>query len=221
VVSSDLSSGLAVAEACRLIARTYYGDKGAWAYEVFDFVNATYFAGALPWPHIVWGLTAHGHCLGFTRVGGSPPIITLHSSLLRGTEKKNPWGVDPAWLGTCFAFDVLLHECIHVQIDYRLGGWQAVGGKTSHNNSLWVAEVNRLAPLLGLDGISAGLSKTKRVVDASAPPTKRGRPGTKVVRASEGNCPHMAVATFPYGMRRMRGQADAYYRAGQSPFDCQ
>src|SRR5262249_43676373 len=162
-------------------------------------------------PHIVWAITAHGGCLGLTHPRiDSPPTITLHPSILGGTQKKNPWGIDPAFLGTCYAFDVLLHESTHVSVAYRLGGWRGKGS-TSHNNEVWIAEVNRLMPLLGLNGGTAGRNKTRRVVAPDADPNG---PKTRVIRASDGTLPHMAVATFPYGARCQLTDSASYYRAG-------
>src|SRR5262245_33556102 len=71
----------AVARACERVAGYYYGEKGLWAYRMFAAINAAYFDGGLPWPLIVWGLTAHGACLGQVRVTDSP-VITLHPTLL-------------------------------------------------------------------------------------------------------------------------------------------
>ena len=81
-------------ESCLIVAEQVYGRKGVWAYERFVFINDLYFAGRLPWPHILWGLTAHGDCVAWAstaRDKSRPPIITLHPSLLRGTEKEEPW----------------------------------------------------------------------------------------------------------------------------------
>src|SRR6516225_1885957 len=97
-----------VMAACKLIARTYYGAEGLFVYECFEDINARLFDGELPWPWIVWSLTPHGKCLGYTRIKGPEPVIALHPSLLGGTEKKNPWDIDPALLGVCTAYDVLV-----------------------------------------------------------------------------------------------------------------
>ncbi len=198
-----------LAAACRLIARHYDGAKGVWAYEAFDFINAAYFGGRLPTPLIRWTLTPHGRCLGFTRVAAAPEIA-LHPSLLGGTEKPNPWGVSPAELGVAYAFDTLVHECIHVENQCVQGGWHGTGD-TSHNNPLWVGEVNRLAPLLGLAGVRAGTSGTKRVAVEGAP-TTRGKPPTKVARTTDGTVPFGAVAAFPAGVRRHLGLVGVYLR---------
>jgi hypothetical protein len=138
----------------------------------------------------------------------------LHPSLLGGTEKENPWGIDPVLLGVCFAYDVLVHESIHVQVECVHGGWRGrPGGYTSHNNLLWLAEVNRIAPLLGLTGMDARPSKARRVAVSNG----NGKAATKVVRGTDGNVPFAAVATFPYGVRQHQGDTD-FYRRGTLPF---
>jgi hypothetical protein len=205
------------AEACKRIAGFYWARKGLWAYEAFEFINATYFDGKLPWPFIQWGLTPHGHCLGFTQSSDDPPVITLHPSVLGGTEKEDPWSVPPPWLGACYAFDVLLHETMHVSVAYLLGGWRDKG-HTSHNNTAWIAEVNRLAPLLGLHGVQAAMKKPKRLPIPGLT-TKTGKPATKVVRVTDGNVPHGAVATFPYGVRMHLGSAADHYVSGGCPVE--
>ena len=79
------------------VAALYYGRSGPLGYRLFEAVNLALFADALPWPLVVWGLTAHGACLGFTQ-SGAAPIITLHPSILGGTEKKDPWSIGrPGW----------------------------------------------------------------------------------------------------------------------------
>ena len=204
-----------LAAACRLIALHHDGAKGVWAYEAFDFINAAYFGGVLPTPLIRWALTPHGRCLGYTRVAAAPEIA-LHPSLLGGTEKPNPWGVSPAELGVAYAFDTLLHECIHVQNHWVQGGWHGTGA-TAHNNPLWVGEVNRLVPLLGFAGVRAGTSGTKRVPVAGKP-TTRGKPPTKVIRDTAGTVPFGAVAAFPSGVRRHLGLVGIYLR-DELPFE--
>jgi hypothetical protein len=195
-----------VIDALRVVARYFDGERGPWAYDVFDAINATYFESRLPTPKIQWSLTAHGRCLGLTHATARP-VITLHPSLLGGTEKPNPWGIERQWLGVAYAFDILLHESIHVSQFCLHGGGH---GPTSHNNTAWVAEVNRIAPLLGFDGVEAGLSKTKRV-------RIEGETRSRVVRVSEGNLPHCVVAGFPNSVRNLLGTADSFYRANVPP----
>jgi hypothetical protein len=194
--------------ATRVIAHTFYGERGLWAYDEFERLNTRYFFGALPWPLITWALTAHGRCLGFTRSSREhPPVITLHPSLLGGTEKRNPWHVDPAWLGWRYALDTLLHECMHVSVNYRLGG---ATGPTSHNNPQWIAEVNRLAPLLELP-ITAAMSRTKRVKDTDA--------RSRVIRVSDSSVSFEAISRFPYGVRVELGRAAGYYTECDTQLD--
>jgi hypothetical protein len=204
-----------IVKALRQVAAYFDGERGIWAYEVFDAINGEYFDGQLPTPNIRWSLTPHGGCLALTRARNRP-IVNLHPSLLGGTESPNPWGISPAWLGVCYAFDVLLHESIHISQHCLHGGGT---GTTSHNNTAWIAEVNRIAPLLGLHGPTAGLSKLKRV-PIPGEFTSTGKPKTKVARVSEGNVPHCAVAGFPLGFRTVLGSADSFYRAKVLPVTC-
>lgn len=196
-----------IKSACKLLASHYHGEPGRWAYDTFEEINRAYFDNTLPWPLIQWAITPHGGCLGLTRrIGARPPVITLHPSLLGVSEKRRPWGIDAKYLGYKYAWDVLLHESIHISVRYLLGG---ADGPTSHNNPQWVAEVNRIAPLIGLEP-RAGSSKSRRVI-IEGQTTKTGRPATRVVRAVEGDCyPFKAVATFPYGIRAHLNQMDYY-----------
>ncbi len=183
--------------ACRMVAGQYHGAEGLWAYDEFDRINEEFFGGRLPPTLISWGLTAHGACVGMTHLSSErAPVITLHQSLLGGSKRTNPWGVSPRHLGSRFALDTLIHECIHVNIGYVLGGYE---GPTSHNNPVWVAEVNRLAPLLGFEGVTATVSKTRRK-------------GKQVFRGTaDGAVPFEAVAGFPRGLRYHLKQAERYY----------
>jgi hypothetical protein len=199
--------------ACKEIAKHYYGGKGIFAYEAFEDINARFFEGELPTPLIQWALTAHGRCLGLT-ASNKLPVITLHPSLLGGTEKKSPWGVDPALLGVCYAYDVLLHECIHVSTRYLLK-WDGAGD-SSHNNPVWVGEVNRIAPLLGFEGIDAQQTRVKRIT-VEGEKTKRGKDTTKPARVNEGNIPYDAVCGFPHAMRQHFGILD-FYQENRLPF---
>jgi len=82
-----------------------------------------------------------------------------------------------------------------VSVECRLGGWRGTG-ESSHNNRLWVGEVNRIVPLLGLHGVTAAINK----------PVRRGK---RVVRESQGN---IGIACyFPHDARGYLAQSD-YYR---------
>jgi hypothetical protein len=199
-------TGVSLDAAVRQVAHHYEGERGEFAYRAFDWINGELFAGELPTPLIVWTITAHGRCLGLTRSSKRPPKIILHPSTLGGTEKPDPWGLRPDLLGWAYAFDVLVHECIHVSVAYRLGGAK---GPTSHNNPQWLAEVERLAPLLGLEGLRVARSKTKRV---------RLEDGRSVVRREcSASVPYKALATFPYGVHKALGELD-HYRDNRLPF---
>ena len=180
------------------VAGAAYGRAGEWAYEAFDVVNARYFDGRLPTPWIQWAITPHSSCLASTRPRAeSLPVVTLHPSLLGSDVTEDPWGIKSKYLGPAYAFDVLLHECIHIQV-VRVRKYVQARGETSHNNAAWIEEVNRIAPLLGFDGMKASRSKLKR----------RG----EIVRreVEEGSVPFSAAYTFPQGYREIARDM-AYY----------
>lgn len=202
-------------EASVVIAERAFGPKGRFAYEAFRHLNETYFEGRLPWPLIVWGLTPHGACLASVQLQDETPIIQLHPSLLGGRGARTPWGLPAHELGPAFATDALLHECLHLAVQLLCGG---ASGPTSHNSPEWVAEVNRLAPLLGLDGFVAGRSTTVRLPDADVPPGSRR---TRVQRVSEATLDGEPVAFrtvtgFPHSIRRLL--QPRYYTDGVLPF---
>jgi hypothetical protein len=132
-----------------------------------------------------------------------PPIITLHPSLLGGSEKEDPWHISPHFLGPALAFDTILHECIHIHITHNLGGQD---GPTSHNCRRWIRQVNRIAPLLGLKGIHVGMSKTMRVPVEPPQYTARGNRVTRVVRRCAGAVPFRVGSGFPQAARTYLGQ---------------
>lgn len=165
----------------------------------------------------MWGLTPHGGCVGSTSVlrgGHRPPIITLHPALLLPTEKSEPWGIRAEWLGASLAFDVLLHECIHVHIANNLGG---TTGRSSHDCKRWTRQVNRIAPLLGFNEVKAAGTKLVRVSDPEGRRTSTGKLPTRVARVPLGNIPMQVVAGFPMALRTHLGRADDHYRRNLLP----
>jgi hypothetical protein len=195
-------------EIIRKVSCLYTGSYGEFAYKAFDFVNGEFFSSGLPHPLIIWHATPFGSCSGSLRAGiDLPPIICLSRSLMGDKEKTpSPWRIPHSWLGPCAVFDVLLHECMHLQVDYVLGGWLGrVRGDSSHNNELWIAEVNRIAPLLGLNGVEAGLRLPKRI-------SSDGN-GSRVTRMQEGNVPITSLAVFPTAHRK------AFYKAARLPWE--
>lgn len=204
----QITSNKKLSQACRLVAESYYGERGKWLYDSFDEINARYFKGRLPCPFITLEITPHSGCLGWCSASTErPPRIAIHPSVFGGTEKEDPWGVNPKWLGNTYAYDTLIHECIHVSVHYLLGGYK---GPSSHNNDAWVSEVNRLAPLLGFEGIVAGRQVCKRVA-IEGELTKTGKPATEVRKVDLGNVPFSAVAGFPKSLRVANASADMYY----------
>lgn len=203
-----------IEESCKLVAETYYGEKGIWLYRAFEAINKELFDDALPYPHIVLALTPHGHCLASTLPADQrPPTIVIHPVLFGFLEKEKPWQIPKEWLGKRFVLDALIHECMHVSVHYRLGGYT---GESSHNNPQWVGEVNRLAPLLGFNRVEAAISKVSRV-PIEGEYTKTGKAKTKPQRTNTGNIPFEVVSTFPHSLRMHQKTAAQYYLKGDYP----
>ena len=214
----DVTNHSEIEAACKLLAEHYYGKPGTLAYEAFDHINATFFDGNLPAPNIQWLLTPYGRCLGLTGFMVSenvPPIVVLHPTMLGGGPSKDPWGIDRKYLGSYYAYETLLHECMHISVRYLLGGYT---GESSHNSPQWISEVNRIAPMIGLNGIQAAMSKPKRVA-AESGFTKTGKPATTVKRVCDGNVPFESVARFPHGVRQFLNDL-SIYEQNALPFVC-
>ena len=155
---------------------------GAWIYDAWADLNQKCFDDKLHPIGLMFGLTPHGKALAFYRPDDK--TITLHTSLLQ-PRSKSPWGLGSV-LGQTHARDVLLHEMIHQSNDQMHGTVRERMG--AHNNQMWVDEVNRIAPILGLKP-NACLIKQKRV---------RG----KVKWVKEPDCmARTELATWPLSMR--------------------
>ena len=207
-----------IESACKLVAETYFGDHGRWLYDAFAAINEQIFDGELPCPLITIEITPHSGCLAWCSSSDErPPRMAIHPTLfgVREDGEKSPWGVPPSWFGKRFVFDALLHECIHASVHYRLGGHD---GPSSHNNEPWIAEVNRIAPLLGFRNVNAARQLPKRV-PIPGEFTKTGKPATRVQKVSDGNIPFSAAAMFPRALRVHYGSANGFYRRGRFPID--
>jgi hypothetical protein len=207
--------------AYRVVANHVYRQLGRFAYQAFDHINAVNFSGELPETLILWDLTEHGHALGWCRSSEEgPPIIKIHPATVSPAEWRHlrnsgPWSIPMAYVGLCYAYDVLLHECIHACVEYLRGGWRNLPNCrsywTSHNNPAWIAELNRLAPALGYHGDPFTLKKPKRV-PISGQLTKRGKPRTKTKLLQDGGAPESEH--FPHNLP---GRA-AFYLSRKLPF---
>jgi len=199
-------------KAVRIVAKTYYGENGLWLCQTFDAINHKLFDGSLPQPLITIEMTKWSRCLGWCQLSEDlPPRVIIHPTLfgLGESNSQPPWGLKNAWMGKRLVFDVLLHECIHLSVRYRLGGYQ---GPTSHNNEQWISEVNRISPLIGIKGIEAGRQIPKRVKIN----------GESVVKKVDvGNVPFNAVAAFPYGVRIHQKNAAQFYQRSRLPLGVQ
>src|SRR4051794_39030090 len=125
--------------ACRLVASHFEGDTAVRFFDYYDAINHHFFSGVLPRSFIFSGITPYGVCQGYTN-RYEQPVILLH----KGVYLKNDQD----------RFYTILHEAIHVYILYVL----KYTGEKSHDSDEWMTEVNRIAPLLGYEGITMGAS---------------------------------------------------------------
>lgn len=200
--------------ACRTVAAEFYGARGLWIYDSYEALNRQLFGGKLPTALIAIELTAHGRCLGLTQARDCRlPRVALHPSTFGGTESANPWGVSGDVLGHRYALDVLIHEMVHVSVIWCHGG---AAGPSSHNCPRWRSEVERIAPLIGLEHFSATASKTKRVDTGQV--NAKGKPIKQVRRVDDGDFPYAATYRFPHEARKAMGRMN-YYRDGRLKLD--
>lgn len=201
----------------RAVSRHYYGPLGTFAYDAYDHVNRSYYGGDLPVPMIQIGVTGYGACLGNTRTNdNAQPIIRLHpSTIVPATARKNEkirpslFGYPRSALGLMFAYEVLLHELVHVAVDYLVGRGR---GDSSHNCEGWCSEVNRISPQIGISDATAMLTTVKRIpVEGSF--TKTGKPETKTAKVTGGNLNLGTISRWPHAMRE-----DEYYTKEDPPF---
>jgi hypothetical protein len=199
--SNETQDRVTLSAAYRRVAEYLYRDLGRFAYEAWDHINSTYFGGRLPETFILWDLTNYGHCLGWCRShDDGPPIIKLHPAVITPAA-ESPWGIPAEHLGHVFAYDILLHECIHSSVEYLLGGWERMPGRksywTSHNNPLWMTEVNRIAPLLGYHGDEFTMKRSRRI-EIAGQKTKSGKAATRTARRQAGHAPDFE--RFPHSL---------------------
>lgn len=218
----ELPANAGPREICRWMAERYYGRQGLWLCDLFEAVNEQLFLGELPYPHICIELTAWGHCLGYSAFPilhpDREPTILIHPTLFgtrSASKTAGPWGIPARWLGRSFVADVMVHECMHLSCRYRL---RLSREAESHNNPSWIAEVNRLAPLIGFEDVRADMSKVRRM-PIDGPLTKRGKQPTKPMRVTDGNIPYDIAARFPDSLRVHRQIAADWYMSGNIPVE--
>ena len=176
----------------RRAARTFYGDVGAWAYDVWEELNDRHFGGRLTPGPITWGLTPYGGCIGYYDAVRNE--ITLHPSLIRPGERA--WNLH-ALLGRRYTTDVLIHEMLHQKLHLIDG--LPVGDQ--HNTDPWCAEIARLSAELGLTCPPARPVKPRRIRDEDGK--------SRVARVPlDGHLAQMDLARWPHSLRPR-----AYYEA--------
>jgi len=163
------------------IASRHAGDVGVALFNYYDAINWHFFDNKLPQAFLLTALTAYGACIGLTEPDPHKlPTILIHPTLK--TEEDR--------------FYTVLHEATHVYVRYVLGV-TSYGSKTSHSNPAWIAEVNRLAKLLGYTNIEIGFNKVTR---------EKKEDGGKIKRAQTGSVPYSCSYSFPHTLEKETGQ---------------
>jgi hypothetical protein len=173
----------------REVAELYDPKVWPWAYDTWQSLKGKYFPGNLEVGPIEWGLTEWGGCLGYF----TPEVnkITLHKSLLDPCSRA--WGYR-GLLGERMTEDVMLHEMLHQKIFQELGYCADKFG--CHNFEPWCDEINRLNPLLGLEG-KATVSRQRRIKE----PEKKGNGKVKWMPTGDGTMTLKQLATWPHSLR--------------------
>lgn len=139
---------------------------------------------------MLFGLTPHGSSLAYYRLDDR--TITLHTSLLEPSS-ESPWSLGDV-LGRAYARDVLLHEMVHQANHQTHGTTRARMG--AHNNPMWVDEVLRISPLLGLK-VKAAVVKQRRVRKKG----QRAGPGKVQWVVEPGHMTRAELAAWPQSVR--------------------
>ena len=172
----------------REVAELYYPLVGPWTFDTWKDLNQKYFNGELKVGPIEWGLTKHGHALGY--YSQQTNKITLHPSLLKPHSRAWEYG---GLLGERMAEDVILHEMLHQHLYQEFG---PITNKKGHNTQLWCDEINRLNLLLGLDG-KATISKQRRVKGEGA----KGVGKVKWMPFGDGTLTLNQLSSWPHSLR--------------------
>ena len=165
--------------ALKTVGKEFYGEFGEWAYERFDYHNATYFDNNLKYPMIRFEIIPYGVGIGLcgkTLTGEA--IISIAPHVLKGYGYRiHNTPIDSVPPGRVNVVDdILLHELMHQSVNetcQRLGEPQP---KESHNNQHWLDLCNRIAPLLGFDDYKAGKYQTRRIPVADGGGTCKDTP---------------------------------------------
>jgi hypothetical protein len=171
----------------REVAQLYYPSVGPWTFDTWKDLNQKYFNGELKVGPIEWGLTKHGHALGY--YSQQTNKITLHPSLLKPNSTAWECG---GLLGEKMAEDVILHEMLHQHLYQQFGPVKNMG----HNSPFWCDEVNRLNPLLGIDG-KATVTKQRRVKEQGA----KGNGKVKWMPSGDGVLTRKQLSSYPHSLR--------------------
>jgi hypothetical protein len=140
-VCAEAYRGLDTAD-IRRVAVAYWGDLAAFAYWCYDSLNGPFFAGRVRHPLFQFcRVMPYGHCIGLSHTGDlDRPVIDVFLSLWTRQDRPH-----------VKVFGVVAHEMMHFDASAR---WREAGAgryRTSHDNEFWLAGVERISPLLGVD----------------------------------------------------------------------
>ena len=175
----------------RQVAELYDPKVWPWAYDTWKKLNQKYFYSILKVGPIGFGLTEWGGCLGYFCPDTNKVII--HTSLI--DPGSGAWG-KRGLLGERMTEDVILHEMLHQSIQQRLG-YTRDEKDQCHNFQPWCDEINRLNPMLGLEG-KATIIKQRRI---KAPGQTKGIGRVTWMPTGNGTLTRRQLSSWPHTLR--------------------
>ena len=144
-------------EMLRTASESAHPGYGGWLFDTWMSLNTDYFEGKLEAIAIIWGRI--GRTCRLSHFDPGMGRITLQSTLLSPLTNN---GCRYQILDLQLAQDALLHAMMHQAIYQELGhDGSARSRQTAHSNPAWVAQVKRIAPLLGHRLYATGLLEQK------------------------------------------------------------
>jgi hypothetical protein len=133
----------------RRVTISYWGEVAQFAYWAYDLLNPRCYASKIARPLFQFcRVMPYGNCIGLSYTSDvDRPVIDVFWSLWYDPEQR---ALQPhRYLAV---FGVIAHELLHFWVSLA---WREAGSirrmRSSHDNDLWFAGVERISPLLHVD----------------------------------------------------------------------